>query len=1417
MTQEIVNKIRTEIGGFTYRGGETKFLGDCRIDVWDILTGEDLFGAKYKIPVMELTHEVDGGLTTTVKAMTAGEEDTEDSFKGPNTKAMERTHAQLMLVNKLVATKASIEYLEANYIKTSELDAVSAEIENAVITNLQGKYASIEYLQTNYATIENLGAANAKIDTLEVNALTSNSAVIQSLQSGVADINTLMFGSAAGGTIQTEFSNSIIASLGDAQIKSAMIKDISADKLTSGKIYTNQVEIVSRTGNLDIADNTIQIKDGKKVVRVQIGKDASGDYNIYIWDKNGKLMFDPLYGVQEDGIKKAIIRNDMISDTANISGKKIDIASLITTINEDGSSTLKASKIYVDTDKQTLDISFKNMSTTVSEVTTTASSALTTAQGANSTASSALSAASAAARTANTANSTANTAKTTANTAKNTADSASANATSALNKVTTLTETVTTQGTQITTIQGQISSKIWQQDITTAVSNVQVGGRNLCLNSAKHDFAKYKTAGTTTTTLVADGDALSRYHTEIKTTSTAANFYSRPYKECQTGKTYTWSFWGKASITKSGAIGCERGGQKAVSFTTEWQKYTHTFTANNSQYSAFTFYLGWKNGEILYIRDFKFEEGTKATTWTPAPEDVDSAIETVNTTLATKYSNLEQSLSGFKTTVSETYATKTTVDNNLATSKSYADTVGSNTLASAKTDTDNKLKSYATTAAMTSAINQKADSITSTVSATYATKTEMSSKKNVQYAYFDGGGKSAGYCFLAQIKIRQAYINTDIIIGIDQRNRGLSEIYIQFANGNTTDPALGRIRKTGTPRWFIVKSTTSTWNLYVQKSESWDRISVTEYYNPFGSNLTVTWMCQNANAVSGWTEAKQLAALYGVDSTDGGTSGSDNLITSKAVYSTTTIAKQTAEQFKWIVKSGTSATDFTITDRLASLTAQYINLNGLVTFNGLNSSVQTTLSKAQGIADNIYTAGTTTINGGKITTGSIAADKIKVDSLQAICAKIGGFTIDSNSIYNGTWGNSGSVMMCTGSSTAKSIGGSANINGWCFTAGDKFGVTKAGALYATSGKVGNWNIDSVSLYSDKVTSDGYLRRVYLQTLNSTNPDETWAFSVQKGATSGESPSKLNAMWYVTGNGDMYSNNITAAGNYLNVYHNLTIGGAGAWVGYALHCHGNAYVDGKISLSGDVECKNLVLGKGAYTNTYVTADAYGSTSFIVNSSARHVIGEKTDTFYNQAAFSGNTYPQIYGNGTYLLFGYGNSQAVQLDNSKRFMPVADNTYYLGYSGYRWKQVYAAAGSISTSDRNQKKDIQELDTKAYDFIMGLKPVKYKFIENDSDRKHWGLVAQDVEQLMAQIGITSKDFAGFIKSPKIKVINEKTREEMVIPNEYDYGLRYEEFIAPLIKTVQMQEKKIQYLESMVTHLIGIAMHPEKIDYNNN
>lgn len=85
--------------------------------------------------------------------------------------------------------------------------------------------------------------------------------------------------------------------------------------------------------------------------------------------------------------------------------------------------------------------------------------------------------------------------------------------------------------------------------------------------------------------------------------------------------------------------------------------------------------------------------------------------------------------------------------------------------------------------------------------------------------------------------------------------------------------------------------------------------------------------------------------------------------------------------------------------------------------------------------------------------------------------KIGGFSLSENSIQNGALGQSGGVLICTGTNSYASIGGSNSINGWCFTAGSMFGVTNTGTLYATnanitgnitatSGRIGNCSIEN---------------------------------------------------------------------------------------------------------------------------------------------------------------------------------------------------------------------------------------------------------------------------------------------------------------------------------------------------------------------
>lgn len=157
--------------------------------------------------------------------------------------------------------------------------------------------------------------------------------------------------------------------------------------------------------------------------------------------------------------------------------------------------------------------------------------------------------------------------------------------------------------------------------------------------------------------------------------------------------------------------------------------------------------------------------------------------------------------------------------------------------------------------------------------------------------------------------------------------------------------------------------------------------------------------------------------------------------------------------------------------------------------------------------------------------------------------------------------------------------------------------------------------------------------------------------------------------------------------------------------------------------------------------------------------------------------------------------------------------DGTYDIGCSNGRFRNIYATTGTIQTSDANDKKNINVVDAElASKIIMGLNPVSFKFIDGTSDRTHYGLIAQEVEELVNGLGIDNKDFAALIKSQKTvrrvekkpigKDENGKTKyiEEYVeepVEGEYVYGLRYDEFTAILIKMCQNLQNEVDDLKA--------------------
>lgn len=242
------------------------------------------------------------------------------------------------------------------------------------------------------------------------------------------------------------------------------------------------------------------------------------------------------------------------------------------------------------------------------------------------------------------------------------------------------------------------------------------------------------------------------------------------------------------------------------------------------------------------------------------------------------------------------------------------------------------------------------------------------------------------------------------------------------------------------------------------------------------------------------------------------------------------------------------------------------------------------------------------------------------------------------------------------------------------------------------------------------------------------------------------------------------------------------------------------------------------GSKMYWRTWQAyGDVWGAWRQVIGSNGGNV------TINNRLQLTGTQYPQIYGNGTSLQLGVDTNAAVGVVlQGGVFREAGDGSLNLGNGSHRWAVVYAKTGSINTSDRNEKNTIADIDPEqAEKLIMGLKPSTFKFNDGTSGRTHWGLISQDIEELLPQIGMSDLDFAGFIKTPKTEdyyedvpevVTDEETGEEKtvtrkelktrVIEGEYVYALRYSEFIAPLICMVQKQQKQIENLERRLSAL---------------
>lgn len=223
--------------------------------------------------------------------------------------------------------------------------------------------------------------------------------------------------------------------------------------------------------------------------------------------------------------------------------------------------------------------------------------------------------------------------------------------------------------------------------------------------------------------------------------------------------------------------------------------------------------------------------------------------------------------------------------------------------------------------------------------------------------------------------------------------------------------------------------------------------------------------------------------------------------------------------------------------------------------------------------------------------------------------------------------------------------------------------------------------------------------------------------------------------------------------------------------------------------------------GTVTADYVealevaAATLRGRTIYIQNNS-----GSSVGYISTSSADSGGSAIDInsYGAGRFVASGNlhfsGRGTVLELVSNYigcgRTLRPASTSCDLGTSGWLWGDIYATNGTINTSDRNRKTDIS-YDMSRYEAIFdALKPANFKMIDGTSGRTHTGFISQDIEDALAPCGLTSIDFATFIKSPKVD------EDGKVIEGEYVYGLRYDELIALMVTQIQSLKKRVADLE---------------------
>ena len=638
------------------------------------------------------------------------------NFKETTTEKLTAQDAKIKKIDGDVANfkETTTEKLTAQDAKIKKIDGDVASFKETTTEKFKANEASIEDLKTGKLSAKDADLKYANIDFSNIGKTAmeyfyAQSGLIKDVTIGDATITGELVGVTISGDLIK--GNTIVAEKLVIKGSDGLYYKLNTDGMTVEK---EQTDYNSLNGQVirakSITATKIDVEDlvafGATIGGFKIGQDSiySGvkesvgntTRGIYM-DNDGQFVFGDasqyvkFYRVSEGKYKLAIAVEDLFIGSKSVAESIEDVektADNAASVASSASSAASTANSTANAAKSTAE----GASKTASDAKSTADSASQVASNASSVAGTAKTTADNASKAASEANSTASTAKTTADQAKSTADTATKN-------LTALTAQVKEAETTIKKNKEEIELRAKKTEVTEAIDNIDIGGRNLFLNTgvelstADYMLAGYKPAKDP----LIEGKT---YTVTICVTPAQGVEYISLYLSS--------GYRGQCQLFVDGTD------KQIISTTFKAYYYTGREPDKDISHANAHFYRFPNDGTVKTASTMhwiKIEEGNKPTDWTPAPEDYYTKTETdasirvlsdkisqqVSATdkLGTRLSKVEQDSKSWSVTLETANAAKSAADNasqTASSAKSAADNANKNA-SSAVSTAQNTVKS----------------------------------------------------------------------------------------------------------------------------------------------------------------------------------------------------------------------------------------------------------------------------------------------------------------------------------------------------------------------------------------------------------------------------------------------------------------------------------------------------------------------------------------------------------------------------------------------------------------------------------------------------------------------------------------------------------------------------------------------------